>query len=34
MSVEDVWTSDLLDEINDFDEEAIREEARNYSANG
>ena len=34
MSVEDVWTSDLLDEINDFDEEAIREEARNYSVNG
>lgn len=27
MSVEDVWTPDLLDEINDFDEDAVRDAA-------
>lgn len=32
VSVEDVWTADLLDEINDFDAEAVQEEARNYAA--
>ena len=32
MDVDDVWTDDLLDEINDFDEEAIREEAREFSS--
>ena len=31
LSLDDVWTADLLEEINDFDEEAIREEARNFS---
>jgi NitT/TauT family transport system substrate-binding protein len=34
LAVEDVWTDELLEEINDFDEEAIREEARNFSADG
>lgn len=34
LSVEDVWTDELLEEINDFDEEAIREEARNFSTDG
>jgi NitT/TauT family transport system substrate-binding protein len=33
-TLEDVWTADLLDDINDFDEDAIREEARNWSADG
>jgi NitT/TauT family transport system substrate-binding protein len=32
LSVEDVWTDELIEEINDFDEEAVREEARNWSA--
>jgi NitT/TauT family transport system substrate-binding protein len=30
MSVDEVWTSELLAEINDFDAEAIREQARNW----
>lgn len=34
ISVEDVWTDELLEEINDFDEDAIREEARNFTVGG
>jgi NitT/TauT family transport system substrate-binding protein len=30
IAVSDVWTDELLDEINDFDEEAVREEARSW----
>ena len=32
VNVSDVWTADLLDEINDFDEEEIRRQAREYEA--
>jgi NitT/TauT family transport system substrate-binding protein len=30
MSVEEVWTAELLDRINDFDEEAVKEQARRW----
>lgn len=30
VAVEDVWTADLVQEINNFDTELIREQARNY----
>jgi NitT/TauT family transport system substrate-binding protein len=33
MTVDEVWTSELLAEINDFDEDAIREQARNWGRN-
>ncbi|MGH9340894.1 MAG: ABC transporter substrate-binding protein [Acidobacteriota bacterium] len=31
VSVEEVWTDELLDEINDFDEPAVVEQARSYT---
>lgn len=31
LPVEAVWTDELIDEINDFDEEAVREMARNWT---
>jgi NitT/TauT family transport system substrate-binding protein len=34
LEVSDVWTDELLDEINDFDEDAIREEAREFEVDG
>lgn len=29
--IEEIWTDELIDEINDFDEEAVREMARNWT---
>jgi NitT/TauT family transport system substrate-binding protein len=31
VEIDNVWTDELLEKINDFDEEAIRQEAREWS---